>query len=421
MTYDHIIIGGGIAGLYFSYKMIQRYPDLKILLLESTSRLGGRIHTKTIRINDEIVSYDAGAGRFFESHTLVVKLIKELELNDKIKTIPNSDIHYISKNDEARLNLGEYIQALQEKIKINSYADLVNKNLYEVMVEYLGEAKANRFREMYIYWDDLMDCNSIDGMRFLNEMNQKEFYVLHGGMSQIIDVIVDKIKDKITIITNADVIYFNAPTLDNKSISVGTYHGEIYESKNLVFACPKNAIKKINGNKISPSQQFKLLNMLDMVESIPLARVFCTYPLNPKTNLAWFDGLHKFTTSPPIKFTIPMNSKHGFIQISYVNSINARIIKAIHARGDLKSYLESYFRDLFVDKEIPNIDQLMIEYCDVGVHHWVKGFLGYKYYKDMIQPFTDLPIYIIGESYSLNQAWCEGALETADYLVNKLS
>ena len=43
--YDIIIIGGGIAGLFTAYKL--RDTGLRIILLESSNRLGGRIHTVT--------------------------------------------------------------------------------------------------------------------------------------------------------------------------------------------------------------------------------------------------------------------------------------------------------------------------------------------------------------------------------------
>ena len=45
-TYDLIIIGGGISGLYLAYKLYSNYKD--ILLLEVSSELGGRIKTDTL-------------------------------------------------------------------------------------------------------------------------------------------------------------------------------------------------------------------------------------------------------------------------------------------------------------------------------------------------------------------------------------
>ena len=45
--YDLVIVGGGISGLYAAWRL-GKYSDLKILLLESTDRYGGRFHTVTM-------------------------------------------------------------------------------------------------------------------------------------------------------------------------------------------------------------------------------------------------------------------------------------------------------------------------------------------------------------------------------------
>ena len=43
-VYDYIVIGGGISGLFMTYKLSE--TGSKILLLESSGRWGGRVYTK---------------------------------------------------------------------------------------------------------------------------------------------------------------------------------------------------------------------------------------------------------------------------------------------------------------------------------------------------------------------------------------
>ena len=43
MIYDIIIIGAGIAGLYTHYLLKLNNPNINILILESSNRIGGRI------------------------------------------------------------------------------------------------------------------------------------------------------------------------------------------------------------------------------------------------------------------------------------------------------------------------------------------------------------------------------------------
>ena len=58
--YDIIIIGGGISGLYLAYNLIQDNKYKDILLVESSSELGGRIRTEKM----EEVPLEMGAARF---------------------------------------------------------------------------------------------------------------------------------------------------------------------------------------------------------------------------------------------------------------------------------------------------------------------------------------------------------------------
>ena len=73
--YEYCIIGGGLAGLYTAYKLEQREPNAKIILLERNRQLGGRI--------DTVAGVEAGAGRFHEQQPLINQLIKELGLKSK--------------------------------------------------------------------------------------------------------------------------------------------------------------------------------------------------------------------------------------------------------------------------------------------------------------------------------------------------
>ena len=54
--YDYIIIGGGISGLYLTYKLMNSGKD--ILLLESSGRLGGRISTNDKKNFQGQLSYE---------------------------------------------------------------------------------------------------------------------------------------------------------------------------------------------------------------------------------------------------------------------------------------------------------------------------------------------------------------------------
>ena len=57
-----------------------------------------------------------------------------------------------------------------------------------------------------------------------------------------------------------------------------------------------------------------------------------------------------------------------------------------------------------------------------GATYWVPGLYDpYKVSKESLRPFNDLPnLFICGESFSMKQAWIEGALENSRALLRIL-
>lgn len=54
-----------------------------------------------------------------------------------------------------------------------------------------------------------------------------------------------------------------------------------------------------------------------------------------------------------------------------------------------------------------------------GVHLWNRGYKSWVIVNEMTQPVKDLPCYVCGEAYSTSQTWAEGALETAEIVLQK--
>lgn len=54
-----------------------------------------------------------------------------------------------------------------------------------------------------------------------------------------------------------------------------------------------------------------------------------------------------------------------------------------------------------------------------GVHFWNRGYKSWEILQKMTQPVGDFPCYICGEAYSMNQTWVEGALQTAEIVLQK--
>ena len=54
-----------------------------------------------------------------------------------------------------------------------------------------------------------------------------------------------------------------------------------------------------------------------------------------------------------------------------------------------------------------------------GVHLWNRGYKSWEVLQQMTQPVADFPCYICGEAYSTVQTWAEGALQTAEIVLQK--
>ena len=54
-----------------------------------------------------------------------------------------------------------------------------------------------------------------------------------------------------------------------------------------------------------------------------------------------------------------------------------------------------------------------------GVHLWNPGYKSWEVRDEMTQPVSDFPCFICGEAYSTTQTWVEGALETAEHVLQK--
>jgi len=92
MSYDYIVVGGGISGLNTCLKLVN--GKNKILLLERNNRLGGRLHT----YNKDGILYEIGGARFHKGHKNLFELIKMFNLEDKIFPISNEKTFIPIKN-----------------------------------------------------------------------------------------------------------------------------------------------------------------------------------------------------------------------------------------------------------------------------------------------------------------------------------
>ena len=77
--YEYVIIGAGLAGLYSAYLIKKKHPNVKLIILEKSNIIGGRILIKKFHGIDVLLG--SGIGRKEKDH-LLLKLLKETGFNN---------------------------------------------------------------------------------------------------------------------------------------------------------------------------------------------------------------------------------------------------------------------------------------------------------------------------------------------------
>lgn len=407
-----IIIGGGISGLYMAYKYHKKYPNDNITIIEKSSNVGGRIFT----YNKYNIKYEIGAGRFSSSHKYLIQLIKEFNLYDNLIPITNTK-KYIDKYDKklVKNKFNSLLEKMNNKIKHKKgYKNKTIKELLETKEEF------NLYSELvnhYEYYSEIEHYSAefayyIDNLIF----SKSNFYILGGGLSELINLLEAEIKKYTKIIkstTVTEINYssnkFNLHTINNNKKK------HIYETEQLCIAIPNNNIKNIK-----LSNNIKLSHITKLVTNEPLYRIYAKYPKNKNTGDVWFKDIGKVVTNSPIKYIIPIDSDNGIIMISYTDGKYAKKIKQNLISKNINDYIHTEINKLF--ENVPKPIWIRDYYWENGSHYW-KGqskedILSLS--QKIIKPFDNTNLFIIGETYSKYQAWIEGGLDTVESCISLL-
>ena len=133
----------------------------------------------------------------------------------------------------------------------------------------------------------------------------------------------------------------------------------------------------------------------------------------PKNN--WIKNINFSTLKNPIRQMIPASKKNGIIQYysdwyfaDYWGSLN---------NDKTIDILTNMLQESMYDK-ISKPQSIKKHYWKNAVHFWKPNINEIKAYKDIM--FLRKNVFIVGESFSLNQGWGEGAIQSSIDLVKNL-
>lgn len=400
MKYDTIIIGGGIAGLYAAYNLCK---NKKVLLIERSSILGGRI--KTDKIGD--IPIELGAARFSNKHKLLISLLKKFKFQEKIIELPKKIDHYYL-NKKINYNTTKYLKRLNSGQKKYKKDYLQKITLLQYSKKILGDKEAEKLRLMFGYDAEFFKLNSYSALKMFDEdlLQDVKYYILYGGFNQLIDKLEEFLIDNaVTILKDKNIINIQ----DNKIIDE---NNKEYLFNNLVLAIPKVDLKYFD--------IFKNYNLLDSVSEIPLIRIYAKYPKN-KNGKVWFHNIKRTITDNFIRHIIPIDYDSGIIMISYSDSITAEMWNNLYLLGEkeLTKKINTEIKQL-LNINIPEPLEYNVYFWKEGVHMWKTNTKMDIDYKKIMKPFPKSNIYICNEAYSKHQCWIEGALKMSKDVATKI-
>jgi len=402
MIYDYCIIGGGIAGLYCALKLIEKNS---VLLCEKYSTLGGRVSTFYKNFYKGSIQYEEGAGRISSKHTLVINLIKKYNLT----LIPISpELHY-KQNGSTPITENLFEPALNiffEPLHNLPESVLQKNTIRELLEEIHGKEKTDAYLNRFPYRAEVDVLRADVGLEvFRNEMGSHEgYYVVKEGLSALIK----GMKEEFIHLGGKVANEYECINITKKQ---DTFVSEFLSGKNkklihinsekVICALPSEALKKI--------PCFKNYQSLKYVKMEPLLRIYAEYPR------PWFSGVGRIVTDTPIRYFLPMSG--NLAMVSYTDSrdteIYHKIIKS-SSENALGSVIQKQLKELFPTIEIPNYRFFKTHYWKYGATYWLPGEYDVKKESlNSIKPFKS-DLYVVGESFSLKQAWMEGSLEQCE-------
>jgi protoporphyrinogen oxidase len=403
-SFDIVIVGGGIAGLYCAYKLSNTF---KVALFDDRNYIGGRIYTHP-------VGYEVGAARFNNSHLLLMNLIKHFGLNPiKIpKAVDYIDINLTNDNRTELVDSHEIfdskLQKVIKKTKVNS--KLRNISFYDQIVKTSSKENADLMVDIFGYHSEIKEMNAYDAYKtFKNDFGNIQYYFLKEGLSELC------LQMKKNIEKNGSKVYLNRPvkTIEKKYDSYFIIN-ERFKTNKIIFAVKPHQLK-----------QFSILEPIhkhiNAVYQAPLIRIYAIYKPNKNGEL-WFEDVRRTTTNNILRQIIPINREKGLIMISYTDGDDTKPFKKsvnkLKSNNELKKIVKENLKIVFPDKNIPEPIYFKAHLWTVGCHHWKPGYNSKIIQSKIFNPIDN--VFVCGEGFSSKQAWMEGSLESAQKVVKEI-
>lgn len=405
MTQEYLIVGAGLAGLYSAWSLTKSYPSASITILESDSEAGGRIRTQ----ETPGFRVEKGAARFASSHTRFIGLLSDLGLQDKMTELPKERV-FVYRGKTTSYDI---YRTLKEVCKKGVSQTRKEISFFQHCVEHLpgGFEEAQKLQAAFGFDAEFerLSCEAFIGMFSDDLAMDQSYYVLAGGLSQVIHGLVSRLSERgVTILYESRVTDIQK---DHVSYDI------------------QGKTRRLRGGHVIVTTPYLQLQTFDLfrdeewvhaIEPIPLHRFYVKY------DTCWFQGLPTHTTDSYLRYMIPMSEEECTVMY-YTDSLHADEWKQWNEVGTdtIIKRLHQEVKGLVTPERWKRLHKANVKdtkscYWSGGCHVWKPGVSYKDVARKALQPFPGLHIYVCGEGYSTCQDWMEGAMDSAHQVCRKL-
>ena len=383
------IIGAGIAGLYTAYKLLNE--GVEVVMYERSKRVGGRI--KTVMFDGKRVVAGAGVGRKREDK-LLLRLCGELGVKVSMYKAESMYEDGIEVEFSIDKKLRDLRRVMVEDDKRKTFREVGEKywgaEEYNKFVMYVGETDYERSCVMDVLNDYGFELNrgfsafSVDWEKFLVAFERR---LVSLGVKIRTGAVVGSI-DRIN----------------------GGYMVESGGKKErydmVVIATAIESSKKLLRGLIGERK----LKEYESIGCQPFVRLYVKLDreLDMKARL--------MIVRKPLQKIIEMDKERRIYMISYSDNASAMYWRRAYEEGVLERKVVNEINEVFGMK-VRVLKQRLI-WWECGTHYFRGSCEGRDEYLERVQrPVED--VYVVGEAFSRNQGWCEGALESVEQIFSK--
>jgi NAD(P)-binding Rossmann-like domain len=397
VTYDIIIVGGGIAGLYSAYRILKINPKKKILVLEKNSkeRIGGRAGNEMFYGTP--IATAAGIGRK-KKDKLLLKLLHEL--NVPTREFPAG---YSFSSKLERCNVKSIFNELKR-----TYNE--RKDRFKTFKDFAQPILGEKAYKLFLVNSGYTDYENADAFDTLHHYGFEDNYNKFIGVGISWTMLVDKLVSfigKNKVIPNCDIVRI---THENGTYSLLDSKHNQYSTEKVIISTTIDSVRKLLPSK-------PIYKGIQGQSFIRIYGKFSKYSTSIMKEYMSFE----MVVDGPIYKIIPMNTDNGVYMIVYSDNKGAEYTKRFgentpENRDKLCDLIE---KAVGIQKGTLKLSAIRSFYWKIGTHYFTVLPNEFKTRQEFLReaqhPFPNM--LVTGEMVALKQGWVEGALESVDLVV----